>query len=119
MRAHNPNTDGYASRRQFLKSAATAPALAVTPLASPILCNDSDSLPAAFSNLKPLGSRARPIAAEEFRERLQHAQKQMAELEPKYDALFVAPGTSLNYFTGIRWGMSERLLALMLPRTGD
>src|SRR5215510_7190652 len=43
----------------------------------------------------------------------------MAELEPKYDALFVAPGTSLYYFTGIRWGMSERLLALVLPRTGE
>ena len=43
----------------------------------------------------------------------------MTELEPKYDALFVAPGTSLYYFTGIRWGMSERLLALVLPRTGE
>src|SRR5207302_403516 len=30
-----------------------------------------------------------------------------------------APGTSLYYFTGIRWGISERLLALILPRTGD
>src|SRR5260370_1760652 len=43
----------------------------------------------------------------------------MTELTPKYDALFVAPGTSLYYFTGIRWGGSERLLALVLPRTGD
>lgn len=43
----------------------------------------------------------------------------MTELAPRYDALFVAPGTSLYYFTGIRWGMSERLLALVLPRTGD
>ncbi|PYT41779.1 MAG: aminopeptidase P family protein, partial [Acidobacteria bacterium] len=31
----------------------------------------------------------------------------------------IAPGTSLYYFTGIRWGISERLLALILPRTGD
>jgi Xaa-Pro dipeptidase len=43
----------------------------------------------------------------------------MTDLAPKYDALFVAPGTSLYYFTGIRWGMSERLLALVLPRAGD
>jgi Xaa-Pro dipeptidase len=43
----------------------------------------------------------------------------MSELSPKYDALFVAPGTSLYYFTGIRWGGSERLLALVLPRTGN
>src|SRR6202521_1620193 len=43
----------------------------------------------------------------------------MSELAPKYDALFFAPGTSLYYFAGIRWGISERLLALMLPRTGN
>src|SRR5258708_34461457 len=43
----------------------------------------------------------------------------MSEQSPKYDALFVAPGTSLYYFTGIRWGISERLLALVLPRTGN
>jgi len=38
---------------------------------------------------------------------------------PKYDALFFAPGTSLYYFTGIRWGLSERLLGVVIPRTGD
>jgi Xaa-Pro dipeptidase len=37
----------------------------------------------------------------------------------KYDALFIAPGTSLYYFTGIRWGLSERLLGLVVPRTGQ
>src|SRR3989440_10175402 len=36
----------------------------------------------------------------------------------KYDALFFAPGTSLYYFTGIRWGLSERLVGLVLPRVG-
>jgi Xaa-Pro dipeptidase len=76
-------------------------------------------LPQAFAGLKPLGKRVRPIAADEFHWRLLHAQKLMTELEPKYDALFVAPGTALYYFTGIRWGVSERLLALVLPRTGD
>jgi Xaa-Pro dipeptidase len=77
------------------------------------------ALPPAFSTLKPLGSRVRPITADEFQGRIQHAQKLMAELAPKFDALFVAPGTSLYYLTGIRWGISERLLALVLPRTGD
>jgi Xaa-Pro dipeptidase len=37
----------------------------------------------------------------------------------RYDALFLAPGSSLYYFTGIRWGLSERLLGLLIPRTGD
>lgn len=41
-----------------------------------------------------------------------------ANAAQKFDALFFAPGTSLYYFTGIRWGLSERLVALVLPRTG-
>ena len=36
----------------------------------------------------------------------------------KYDALFFAPGTSLYYFTGVHWGLSERLLGLVIPREG-
>jgi Xaa-Pro dipeptidase len=120
-----------ASRRRFLKGTAMASALAlVRPvLAAPMATSEamprataedvSGALPAAFSALKPLGSRLHPVTADEFHERLLHAQKLMAELTPKYDALFVAPGTSLYYFTGIRWGISERLLALVLPRTGD
>jgi Xaa-Pro dipeptidase len=96
-----------------------ASAFAAAPLAGPSHDNEADSLPEAFSGLKPLGCRIHPVTAEEYRGRLQHAQQLMAELGPKYDALFVAQGTSLYYFTGIRWGMSERLLALVLPREGD
>jgi Xaa-Pro dipeptidase len=107
------------SRRKFLKGSAALPVAGLATLTKTTLHTHADSLPEAFSNLKPLGSRVHPITAEEYRGRLQHAQKLMTELEPKYDALFVAPGTSLYYFTGIRWGMSERLLALVLPRTGE
>jgi len=107
------------SRRRFLKSTAAASAWALAPRTSATPEDAPTKLPPAFSSLKPLGSRIHPITAEEFHERLLHAQKLMVELEPKYDALFVAPGTSLYYFTGIRWGTSERLLALVLPREGD
>ena len=37
----------------------------------------------------------------------------------RYDALFLAPGTSLYYFSGVHWGLSERLLGLVIPRTGS
>ena len=43
----------------------------------------------------------------------------MSQLDPNFDALLFGPGTSLYYFTGIRWGLSERLLALVLPRKGQ
>src|SRR5436853_946701 len=122
-----PDSRSLASRRHFLKGSATVSALA---LARPVSAipggisgaipeDGSSALPPAFSALKPLGARIHPIAADEFYGRLQRAQKLMAELAPKFDALFIAPGTSLYYFTGIRWGISERLLALILPRTGD
>ena len=43
----------------------------------------------------------------------------MSEIKPALDALVIGPGSSLYYFTGIRWGLSERLLALVLPRSGQ
>jgi len=121
MKRQTSSVPNHSTRREFLQSSAALSLAGISTLATaaPHLGNEADALPEAFSALKPLGSRVRPIAAEEYRGRLQHAQKLMTELEPKYDALFVAPGTSLYYFTGIRWGMSERLLALVLPRTGE
>jgi len=118
---HKP-TEGsvvHPSRREFLSGTAALSALAVAPRANATFDDAGGTLPPAFLALKPLGSRIHPITADEFQGRIQHAQKLMAELVPKYDALFVAPGTSLYYLTGIRWGISERLLALVLPRTGD
>src|SRR6266705_1760952 len=122
-----PDSRSLASRRHFLKGSAMVSALA---LARPVSAipgglpgaipeDGSSALPPAFSALKPLGARIHPIAADEFYGRLQRAQKLMAELAPKFDALFFAPGTSLYYFTGVRWGISERLLALVLPRAGN
>ncbi len=119
MRKQTSSAPAQPSRRGFLKGSAALPVAGLATLTKTNPHTEADSLPEAFSGLKPLGSRVHPITPDEYRERLQHAQRLMTELEPKYDALFVAPGTSLYYFTGIRWGMSERLLALVLPRTGD
>jgi Xaa-Pro dipeptidase len=76
-------------------------------------------LPPAFDKLRPLGDRVKPIRAEEFLGRIAQAQQVMAEAKPHFDALYITPGTSLAYFTGIRWWPSERVLALLLPRRGD
>jgi Xaa-Pro dipeptidase len=116
------------SRRRFLQSTAAASALAFATPAVAASAAFEENLPEAFSGLKPLGARVRPVVAEEFQERLVRAQKLMAEPKSltgapstiaKYDALFFAPGTSLYYFTGIHWDSSERLLGLVLPRTGS
>jgi Xaa-Pro dipeptidase len=103
------------SRRRFLQSsAAAASAFALTSAAAA-----QSQLPASFDSLKPLGDRVHPISPEEFHGRLLHAQELMATLNPKFDGLLLGPGTSLYYFTGIRWWMSERLLALVIPQTGQ
>jgi Xaa-Pro dipeptidase len=53
---------------------------------------------------------------EERAKRLQRARELM--VENKQDAILLAGGTSLNYFTGIRWSNSERLMCLVLPAKG-
>jgi len=116
------------SRRRFFRAAGVLSAAALTAKVPGDYSGDNASLPPAFSSLKPLSDRVHSITPEEFRARIEHAQRLMADAPPapsgsssqaaKYDALFFAPGTSLYYFTGIRWGLSERLVGLVIPRAG-
>ena len=39
--------------------------------------------------------------------------------ENRINAVCLAGGTSLNYFSGVRWGNSERLFAMILPARGE
>jgi Xaa-Pro dipeptidase len=104
-------------RRDALKSAAFLTAAA--PFASLAGNAQEQNLPSAFDSLRPLGARVKPIGTEEFQSRIARAQQLLAEGNPKFDALFVAPGSSLYYFTGVRWWPSERLLGILIPRTGQ
>ena len=74
-------------------------------------------LPPSIEALTSMRARAKPITAAERRGRLEKARKLMAE--QKIDAIILAGGTSLTYFTGIRWGNSERLTAVIIPRAGN
>lgn len=106
-------------RRDFLQLSAVGAAVAALPMASVAQSPKDAGLPSGFSSLAPLDARVKPISNDEFHGRLSRAQQLMSEASPKFDVLFVAPGTSLYYFTGIHWWPSERLLALLVPRTGD
>ena len=107
------------TRRSFIQSSFLGVAGAIADGTSTSSQETSRPLPEAFSGLRPLEARVKAISNEEFQGRLTRAQELMGETSPKLDAIFVAPGTSLYYFAGIRWWPSERLLALLLPRTGD
>src|SRR5216684_3925926 len=117
------------SRRQFFQAAGVLSAAALAPkIPGAADSGDGSTLPPAFSALKALGDRVHPITPDEFHQRIEHAQHLMADATPapsgspsqtaKYEALFFAPGTSLYYFTGIRWGLSERLVGIVIPRAG-
>jgi Xaa-Pro dipeptidase len=129
MRIHSPLTALKPSRRGFLAGTAAA-SVSTLAFGPPSRSQTPPStLPPPFSAVKPLGARVRPVTPSEFAERIQHAQQLMSgapspgkttsDATPPYDALFFAPGSSLYYFTGIRWGLSERLLGLVIPRVGS
>lgn len=56
------------------------------------------------------------ITAAERADRIEQARALTARAGA--DALLVHTGASLDYFTGIPWGASERMVALLLPVTG-
>jgi Xaa-Pro dipeptidase len=57
-----------------------------------------------------------PIAETERVGRREKAQRLMKEMG--YSAMLIEPGANMTYFSGIEWGRSERLFALILPQTG-
>lgn len=81
------------------------------PAASP------SAMPPAIAALGPATQGLAPISVEERRARLRRAQDLMAQ--EKLDALIVGAGTSLEYFSGVRWSGGERLLAMVLTREGE
>ena len=117
------------SRRDLLKSSAATLAVgAVFPIAdahklsraaSSSLEPQESALPPAFNTLKPIRDRVQLITADERKARVARAQELMTNAKPQFSALFITPGTALFYFTGIRWWPSERMLALLIPRSGE
>lgn len=105
------------NRREFLSLGTGAAAAGAAGLAG---CAPSataqDDVPPSIAALTPMTEGVAPITVDERRARLEKARGLMRDRG--IDALMLAGGTSLAYFTGIRWGLSERLLAMILPRTG-
>jgi Xaa-Pro dipeptidase len=115
------------SRRELLQTASAAPAgVAISALLGNSsarhagnLQESSSPLPPAFEKLQPLGDRVKPIRVDEFQGRVAHAQELMGNSKDHFDAVFVTPCTTLSYYLGFRWGLSERLLALLIPQKGN
>src|SRR6185295_11568849 len=108
------------SRRSFLWLTGSAAGLSVTRVSAQRgrgPATPAGPLPPSIAALTSMRAGARPITIDERRARIERARKIMAE--QKIDAIVLAGGTSLNYFTGIRWGNSERLFAVVIPKDGS
>ena len=71
---------------------------------------------AAADVTQPSGA-TQPISTAERQGRIARAQALMRRLG--FSTLLIEPGSSLVYFTGIRWSRSERLTCAMTPVEGD
>ncbi|HWO02774.1 MAG TPA: Xaa-Pro peptidase family protein, partial [Blastocatellia bacterium] len=67
--------------------------------------------------VNPMASQARPITADEYLQRQETARRFMRE--SAIDAIFLTAGTTMQYFTGTQWGLSERMFALVFPAKGE
>ncbi|MEZ4416938.1 MAG: Xaa-Pro peptidase family protein [Gemmatimonadota bacterium] len=105
------------SRRSFLGVSSAALAGTACQGAVSQTTERSSSLPPAIAALTSVRDQARPITREERAGRIERARGLMTD--NRIDALMLTGGTSLMYFSGIQWGLSERLLALIVPRTGS
>jgi Xaa-Pro dipeptidase len=101
------------TRRRFLLSSA---AVAAAPSLTLAAQSTTENLPPAITALTNRRGEAVPITLAEREQRLERARTLMHQ--NKIDAIVITTGTSLTYFTGLRWGQSERLFAWTLPATG-
>ncbi len=104
---------GMPSRRLFLTASAATAALCAC--ASPSGTVAATAVPDAV--LPNLAASAKPIAVDELRTRVARAQAIMRERN--IAALILESGSALVYFTGVRWGRSERFTGAVIPREGD
>ncbi|MEQ1691826.1 MAG: Xaa-Pro peptidase family protein [Gemmatimonas sp.] len=106
------------TRRNLLGvGAATAAGLVLGTRKLEAEAQPASELPPAIRALTSMRGQVKPISVDERRGRLEKARVLMRS--NGIDALMLTGGTSMDYFTGIRWGLSERLLAAIIPAKGS
>lgn len=95
------------NKREFLKLSGWSALAASTGVA----------IAATSDGLSPIIDDVAPISPAEREARIRRAQALMAKHD--IDAVLVEAGSSMVYFSGIRWWRSERLTALVIPREGE
>jgi len=104
------------SRRRFLEVGGVTAGLAAASRSMAAAGSDDAALPPSLAQLKSRKSEATPITKDERHGRQERARQLMSE--NTLDAIVLMEGTSLRYFTGVRWWGGERTFALVLPAKG-
>ena len=102
------------SRRRFLQVGSTAAAVAMLP--STASAQGNSALPPSIASLKSMKDQAVPITVDERKARVERARALMAQ--NNLQAIAITSGSSLTYYSALRWWTSERLFAMVLPAKG-
>src|SRR6184192_112121 len=109
-------------RRSFVRAAGVAGAAAIGGgLALPLSADAQQDawaapIPDSIQRLRPLPP-ATPISDEERLARIEKARRLMKDNQIR--AMFLEPGSSMFYYTGVRWGLSERTFGVVIPAEGE
>jgi Xaa-Pro dipeptidase len=105
-------------RRKFVgRSAGLLGAAAIGPSLAGAAIAEAQSGAGPIASLHPLGPPVMPITDEERRARIEKARRLMTE--NGISAMFLEGGTSMFYYTGVRWGNSERTFGVVIPAKGE
>ena len=107
---------GAAAGLGFGAAACATPSPSAQP-AAPAASQSSPGVPSAIASLKSMTADVKPISKDERAARLAKAQDLMAR--NKIGAMYLEGGSSLFYFTGVRWGLSERPFVCVVPQKGE
>ncbi|MFN2530875.1 MAG: M24 family metallopeptidase [Pyrinomonadaceae bacterium] len=104
-------------RRDFLRlSGAFAGSVLVAPAV--VTANaETQNTPDAIRKLHRMTDGVVPISIDERKARIEKARRLMRE--NRIDAMFIEPGSTMLYFTGMRWSTSERMFAVVIPVNGE
>ncbi|MDG1995054.1 MAG: M24 family metallopeptidase [Emcibacteraceae bacterium] len=108
------------NRRNFLKLSGMAGAAGiVTACAQPVEVEKKEIVTKVgkFDHLPNMMDGVAAITVDEHKARIAKAQEYMTQ--NGFEAIYMEATSNLWYYTGMRWGQSERMAAAIIPRVGE
>jgi Xaa-Pro dipeptidase len=104
-------------RRDFIRLTATVAAAGAVTGFNSCATDQQKEKTNAGDALKSMTGNLVPISVSEREARIAKAQRLLSQ--QKMQALVLDCGTSMEYFTGVRWGPSERTMVAIIPVQGQ